>query len=212
MVEQIEDGNTCLHDHLVDGVSCLDAQVLASKLYETRKTLWKCCQRFLDLHMKDCPADKGSSIPVLIPGVEETDTENFNEVISIRADDFEELFVVRQPTLVSPNQMTGLDSLFKESNSIIKEANLLATTKSDTELLENKAEIVHKHIADVLASTIPTKVNTLYATKHALTSLEEIQKEIRNAEVQKVPVEDEKKALVAGRISLLVDQLEQLEH
>ena len=112
MVEHIEDGNTVLTDHLIDGISCLDAQIVAKGLYDTRKNLWQLCKRFLDLHMKDCPAPL---LQVLIPGVEEKDTEDFNEVISIKTDDFMNLFVIRQPTLISPNQMTGFDSLIKES-------------------------------------------------------------------------------------------------
>ena len=120
----------------------LKAPVQARNVLDRRNDLWHFTKRFLDIHMADCHSARGRYIPVLIPGIEEDVTQDFNEILKINPHGFINLFMCRQETLISPSMMIGLDHLWKESNEVIKEANSISKSETEEKKLQKKAEIL----------------------------------------------------------------------
>ena len=212
LVHAIETANNALAENLIDGMQVLEAQTQATNVLGARKALWVTTRKFLDISIEDCTANRGAYIRCLLGKdvVSDTITDDINEVLAINSQ-YANLFMCRDETLISPSMMKGLDDLWKETNSIIKEINAISTTVSEQTKLDEKSEILTKQAKDVLEITELANCTTIHGTKQAIDAINSVNKHVASAELAKVTLSTEVKSQLVARMTLLVAQLNTLE-
>ena len=128
--------------------------------------------------------------------------------------DWRKLFLGRPPTIVSPQQMKGLDStwelIIKIIREIKKESEETQESKKEKEN-KRKKKVLEDQIRDQLEETKPENVCTIEGAKHSIKILQNLQQEIRTASLQtSIEVEEAQKKLITGRLQTLLIHIDTL--